>query len=220
MFSGQPYVHRNQGIGNSIAVYLYEDLFELGRSKRFVEYVTSNRSVVSTRDRIVGRRGRRGDGTFGALIPGERPVFKQGFAVRRGPIGALEIGAEVKIIAKSMLKQIDRVINDLTGQARTFEIQAPNAIRVAMVGVNFSDAYTGYEKDRAFPTKTPPSREAPKVIPRVEEHLGAKYDELLIFRFKATNTAPFPFAWVDADEMHQTYGAALLRISRLFDTRF
>lgn len=140
--------------------------------------------------------------------------------VRRGPIATLEIGAEVKIVAKAMGKQIDRVINDLEGQARTFEDQTRNAIRVAIVGVNFSEAYTGYEKDRTYPAEIPPAREAPKVIPRLEERVRSKYDELLILRFKATNSAPYPFDWVDRDETCRLYGAALLRISKLYDERF
>ncbi len=78
----------------------------------------------------------------------------------------------------------------------------------------------GYEKDRAYPAVIPPAREAPKVIPRLEERIRSKYDELLILRFKATNSAPYPFEWVDRDETYRLYGAALLRISKLYDERF
>ncbi len=188
----------------------------LNLSKRIADGL----SVVNSPNRVVGRTGRRGDGTFGELIPGARSQREPGFSVARGPIATLEIGAEVKIVAKAMLKQIDRVMTDLSSQANTFESQTTDAIRVAIVGVNFSDSYVGYEKDRSYPSKVPPSREAPKVIPRLEERVKPLYDELLILRFKATNSPPFPFEWVDEAALASTYGAALVRLSRLFDARF
>jgi hypothetical protein len=219
-FDGHAYIHRNQGIGNSIATHLYEDLLEVGRSPRFIERVTAASSVVNTPNRIIGRAGRRGDGTFGEIIPGQRALREPGFAVSRGPIATLEIGTEVKIVAKAMAKQIDRVMNDLVGQAHTFETQTRNAIRVAIVGVNFADTYIGYEKDRTYPALPAPSKEAPRIVPRIEERVRPSYDELLILRFKATNAAPFPFEWVDPDNTERAYGAALVRISRSFEDRF
>ena len=43
-----------------------------------------------------------------------------GFAVARGPVATVEIGVEVKILAKAMIKQIDRVIGDLVKQVTHF----------------------------------------------------------------------------------------------------
>ena len=63
-----------------------------------------------------GVAARRGDGTFGEIIPGEAPILDQGYLVARGPIATVEIGVEVKILAKATIKQIDRVINDLRNQ--------------------------------------------------------------------------------------------------------
>ena len=60
-----------------------------------------------------GVEARRDDGTFGQLIPGERSIIDPGYSVARGPIATVEIGVEVKILAKAMIKQMDRVINVL-----------------------------------------------------------------------------------------------------------
>lgn len=219
-FEGHRYIHRNQGIGNFIASHLYEDLLALGRSGRFVDGVTAGRNVVNLSNRIFGRRGRRGDGTFGELVPGESLQIEEGFTVMRGPIATLEIGTEVKILGKAMIKQIDRVMQDLRGQALTFREQTPNAIRVGIVGVNCSDHYVSFEKEREYPADPPPSREAPKAISRIEQNVRNSFDELLILRFKATNVDPYPFEWVNESEVRQEYSAALLRLSKTFEANF
>jgi hypothetical protein len=41
---------------------------------------------------------RRGDGTFGEIIPGEIAIDDPGYVVARGPIATVEIGVEVKIL--------------------------------------------------------------------------------------------------------------------------
>ena len=218
-FHGRPYYHRNQTIGNFIASHLYEDLFGLSRSEKLQEGVHDSRLVVNTSNIIKGRKGRRGDGTFGELIPGEEPQSETGFRVLRGPVASILIGAEVKILAKSMIKQIDRVINDLLSQARTFREQTGKAITVGIVGVNFSDNYTSYEGNRTYPADPPPSREAPTAVDRLTHAVGKAFDELLVLRFRATNVSPYPFEWVNERETAQAYGAALLRISDLFNQR-
>jgi hypothetical protein len=50
-----------------------------------------------------GIEARRGDGTFGELILGERAVVDPGYKVARGPVANVEIGVEVKILAKAMI---------------------------------------------------------------------------------------------------------------------
>jgi hypothetical protein len=72
-------------------------------------------------------------------------------------VAHLQIGAEVKIGATKLIAQVDRVINDLSKQARIFESHNPNAIRVGFVGVNFAQTYTGHEGDRQYVAKTPQS---------------------------------------------------------------
>jgi hypothetical protein len=219
-FAGRKYIHRNQGIGNFIASHLYEDLLALDRSQKFVRRVQTDSDVVNTANRIFGRKGRRGDGTFGQLIPGEQATSEVGFLVRRGPIATLEIGAESKILAKAMIKQIDRVMSDLEGQAATFRRQNPHAITVGLVGVNWSTVYTSYEGDREYPADPPPSREAATAIARVQQRVTGAFDELLILEFRATNVSPYPFEWVNESRLRKEYSAALLRISNEFEARF
>lgn len=219
-FAGRQYIHRNQAIGNFIASHLYEDLLMLGRSPKLNQRVQAGQAGVNTANLVKGKRGRRGDGTFGDLIPGELPRAETGFVVPRGPLATILIGAEMKILAKAMLKQIDRVMNDLVHQAETFHFQAQHAITVAIVGVNFSSDYTSYEGNRRYPADVPPAREAPTAVDRIHGTVASKFDELLLLRFRATNVPPYPFEWVDEKDTTQTYAAALLRISDIFERRF
>jgi hypothetical protein len=219
-FDGFKYIHRNQAIGNFIASHLYEDLLAVNRSPKFVSRIQAESDVVNTANRILGRKGRRGDGTFGQLIPGEKAITETGFLVHRGPIATLEVGAESKILAKAMIKQIDRVMSDLEGQAATFRRQNPRAITVGLVGVNWSPVYTSYEGDREYPADPPPSREAPQAIERIQQRVTDAFDELLILSFRATNVSPYPFDWVDESQLRKEYSAALLRVSNEFEARF
>jgi hypothetical protein len=47
-----------------------------------------------------------------------------------------------------------------------------------------------------------------------------EFDEFVVRRFKATNTPPFPFEWVDYEETRLDYAAALSRISARYQQRF
>ncbi|MGI8546412.1 MAG: hypothetical protein ACR2M1_03620 [Gemmatimonadaceae bacterium] len=219
-FEGKRYLHRNQTIGNAIASHLYDDILALNRSAKFVARTTAGLDAVNVANHIAGRKGRRGDGTFGEVVPGEAISYEAGFVVPRAAIATLEIGTEVKIVAKAMIKQIDRVMSDINGQALTFRNQTRDAISVGIVGVNFSDVYTSYEGERSYPAGPPPSREAPRAVERIEQIVRPNFDELLILRFRATNTDPYPFQWVDEQATRQQYSAAILRISKLFEQRF
>ncbi|HEV8368745.1 MAG TPA: hypothetical protein VGQ39_12405 [Pyrinomonadaceae bacterium] len=157
IFRGNVYRHRSSTIGDSVAAYLYEDLFALGQSTKFTARVRHREVAVNTGNQIKGQRGRRGDGTFGRVVPGQSFSSEGGFAVTRGLVAHLQIGAEVKIGATKLIAQVDRVINDLSKQARIFESHNPNAIRVGFVGVNFAQTYTGHEGDRQYVAKTPQS---------------------------------------------------------------
>ena len=77
-----------------------------------------------------------GDGSFGEAVPNGGPVRDEGFAVARGQIATIEIGIEVKIMMKAMIKQIDRVMNDLTKQAEVFRSKGGDPFCVGIVGVN------------------------------------------------------------------------------------
>jgi hypothetical protein len=70
---------------------------------------------------MTAKPGRRGDGTFGELVPAAVALTEKGMLVARGPVATIEIDAETKILVKAMIKQIDRVITDLTNQATQFQ---------------------------------------------------------------------------------------------------
>jgi hypothetical protein len=172
----------------------------------------------------VGRKARRGDGTFGELVPTAVALTAEGFLVSRGPIANIQVGAETKVLAKAMIKQIDRVIGDLIRQADQFRETGGNPITVAFVGINFSSAYTSYEGDRPFPTDGSkykhPIQEAEEAEARVFQKVGPAFDELQLLRFRATNMPPYPFEWMDFEGMSLEYAALLVRISREYDSRF
>jgi hypothetical protein len=219
-FLGQRYLHRRAYTGDVIASHLYEDLLALGRSAKLVHRIELEQVAVNNLNRIRGREGRRGDGTLGAVPPSARLQLEPGFQALRGPVATLEIGTEVKIIATKLTAQIDRVMTDLRHQADTFRVQSDQAIRVAIVGVNFAGAYTGYEGSREHIAKSPPAREAPDVVRRLAQFVKPSFDELVILRFRATNRDPFGFDWVDEDGTKLDYGSALVRISNEYERRF
>lgn len=220
LFDGKPYLHRNSTQGDWVAQFLFEDLLELRKAPRLAAAVANREVVVNTSNKAWGIAARRGDGSLGELVPGVEVREAEGLKVARGPIANVQVGIETKILAKAMIKQIDRVINDLQKQAGHFARQGRDAIKIALVGVNHADRYVGYEGDRSYPSEVAPSREAPEAMRRVADHVGPLFDELIFLRFNATNEDPFPFAWVDGEATRRDYASALTRISRLYDTRF
>jgi hypothetical protein len=127
----------------------------------------------------------------------------------------------VKIIAKAMMKQIDRVINDLRGQVAQFKSQHGKPITVGIVGINHAPQYISYEGDRTYPTTgvggfLHPIQEAAEAEARLLALAAPSYDESLILRFIATNRAPFIFSWVNAHKTNLDYGAVLARVSNRF----
>src|SRR5438128_134751 len=95
LFEGKPYIHRRPNQGDLIAVQLYEDLLALNRSTKFVDRIAARQRVVNLQNRRVGVRARRGDGTLGEILPNEPALLASGYAVARGRIATIEIGAEV-----------------------------------------------------------------------------------------------------------------------------
>lgn len=224
LFSGKRYNHRKSQLGDHVASFLYEDLFDLARSAKLVERVKAAGAVLNTANLTVGRTARRGDGTFGEAVPDQPSIGVDGYSVKRGRIAAVEIGAETKILAKAMIKQIDRVINDLRTQSDHFRASSPRAICVAIVGVNHAADYVSVEGRRKFRTDGKhakhPIQEAPEAIQRLRSLASPKFDEFLLLTFSATNVKPFPFAWTDEAELRAQYAAALTRISREYEQRF
>lgn len=207
-------------------MHLYEDLITINRSPKLIDAAMNRRDrVLNVQNRRHGVTARRGDGTFGELIPGEAPINDDGYSVARGPISTVEIGVEVKILAKAMIKQIDRVINDLRNQVAQFRRGGGNPICVAIVGINHAESTIGYEGDRPFPTTGKsgflhPFQEAPEAERRLRTEVASDYDEFVTLLFKATNAAPYPFTWVDYNGTRVDYAAALSRISARYQLRF
>lgn len=224
LFDGEAYRHRNSTLGDSVAAFLPDDLYAIGRSTKLARRVEAGERVVNVQNRLRGVKARRGDGTFGEIIPNTLPLNAPEYLVARGNIATVEVGVEVKILAKAMIKQIDRVINDLDKQVEHFRRGGGNPICVAIVGINSADHYVSFEKDRTYPTdgKTyqHPIQEAAKAETRLLAEVARAYDEFVILRFRATNERPFTFGWVDEAGTNLDYGAALTRIVRRYDDRF
>lgn len=224
LFNGCVYRHRSSTNGDHVAVRLYEDLLTIGRSPKYVQNVKSGRSVVNMANTRAGIKARRGDGSFGECLPHVTPFQEPGLMVSRGPIANIEIGVETKILAKAMIKQIDRVINDLENQARVFRSRGGNAICVAVVGINQAPVYLSYEGDREYLTDGKkykhPIQEAAEAERRIRQHVAPLYDELIVLPFVATNQAPHAFAWASPATVANDYGGALLRISHEYERRF
>lgn len=179
---------------------------------------------MNIQNRLRGIRARRGDGTFGEIIPGVTPTVQPGFVVARGPIATVEIGTEVKVLAKAMIAQIDRVISDLRNQAAQFKRGGGNPISVGIVGVNHADHYTSHEGARSYTTgdrgKPHPFREAAEASRRLHALAAPEFDEFLLLPYRSTNESPFLFEWVNYNETVLDYGAVLTRISSKYQARF
>jgi hypothetical protein len=225
VFEGKKYRHRVSNLGDFVALHLYEDLVSVDKSAKYLLSVENMSRVVNLENRPKGIKARRGDGTFGELVPGAVPVVMAGYKVARGPVATVEIGVEVKILAKAMIKQIDRVLGDFSKQVTNFKRRAGsnNPICVGIVGVNFASVVTGYEGRRRFRTDgikhKHPFQEAPEALRRLAT-MEESYDEFLVLRYRAPNEKPFVFEWVNEEETRLLYGAALLRISNEYQKRF
>jgi hypothetical protein len=224
LFEGTQYKHRDSSLGDLVASQLYEDLVTLNRSMKLVARVQAHERVVNLANRAVGRPSRRGDGTFGELVPTAIAVTEAGLLVARGEVANIEIGAETKILAKAMIKQIDRVIGDLVRQVEEFRKTGGQPICIGFVGVNFASGYTSYEGEREWPTDVGkhkhPAQEAAEAERRLTSKAASAFDEFQVLRLRATNTAPFPFEWVDYEQTAKEYSALLVRVSREYDRRF
>jgi hypothetical protein len=225
LFEGRVYRHRSSNQGDWVAMHLFEDLVAIRRSAKLAAAVRQRRRVLNVQNRRRGVDARRGDGTFGEIIPGEVAIVDPGYVVARGPIATVEIGVEVKILAKAMIKQIDRVVNDLRNQVSQFRVGGGNPICVGIVGVNQAERCVSYEGDRAFPTTgrggfMHPYQEAPEAERRLVADAAPAFDEFLILQYRATNEPPCLFEWVNHKDARLDYAAALTRISSRYQQRF
>ena len=224
LFEGVRYRHRDSSLGDSVAWRLPEDLYLLNRSEKFTSRVDAKQRVLNLQNRLRGVKARRGDGTFGEIVPHAVTVDVPGFVVARGQIATVEIGTEVKILAKAMIKQIDRVMNDLQNQVREFRTAGGNPISVGIVGINQADHYLSYEGDVQWPTGVKgnkhPIQEAAEAEKRLLAKVAPVFDEFIILRFRVWNEPPYRFEWLDERQTQLDYGAVLTRIIRKYDVRF
>lgn len=224
LFEGVRYIHRNSSLGDSVAWCLPEDLYALKRSAKLNSRIEEKQRVLNVENKLRGVKARRGDGTFGEIIPHAAAIDIPGFVVARGPVATVEIGSEVKILAKAMIKQIDRVMTDLQNQRREFQTAGGNPIAVGIVGINQAARYVSYEGKVEWPTDLSghkhPIQEAAEAERRLLARVASDFDEFLILRFRATNEPPYEFEWVDKRQTQLDYGAVLTRILRKYETRF
>lgn len=219
-FAGTVYKHRDSTLGNKIGRELFEDILVHAVSLRYRQHVEQGVGVVNRHGKIQTPKAiRRNDSVFGRPPAGVglRPQ-SEGFSIPEGPVAEPRIGCEVKIIAKSQQKQIDRVISDLDNFVGRMKSLSRKCINVAVIGVNHESDYAGREGRRTFKHKLR-SQEPVTVTAKLREHLLAKYDELLILPFRATNQPPYPFFWLAPGEVDLNYGAALTRIGELYEQR-
>ncbi len=226
LFEAKIYKHRASNQGDFVAMHFYEDLISVGRSMKLTDAVVGRKDrVLNVQNKRRGVSARRGDGTFGEIIPGETAILDSGYIVGRGAIATVEIGVEVKVLAKAMIKQIDRVINDLCNQVRQFRRGGGNPICVAIIGINQADHTIGYEGGRPFPTTgrsgfLHPFQEASTAERRLKAEAAPDFDEFLVLSFKATNEPPYAFEWANYNDTRLDYAAILSRISARYQQRF
>ena len=226
LFERNAYRHRNSTQGDYVASLLIDDLLSIKRSPKLAAAVNAQASVLNKGNRTVGRRHRRGDGSFGAIVPNTEPLLvPESYLVALGEVASIEIGTEVKILAKSMIKQIDRVGTDMINQVKEFKHSNPKAICIGIVGVNNAPIYRGFEGKREWVTTGKgghlhPIQEAAQAVQRIQARVESSLDELIVLRFIATNMQPLSFDWVDKLETSKHYGAALVRTASLYETRF
>jgi len=124
-----------------------------------------------------------------------------------------------------MIRQIDRVMQNMEDQVKQFRLGGGNPISIGIVGVNHANQYTSYEGSVEWPTTgrgrhKHPIQEAANVEARIRARVAPQYDDVIYLRFRATNVAPFDFEWVDKSATEMDYAAVLTRIIRRYEQRF
>jgi hypothetical protein len=221
LFDGKVFRHRSSNQGDRVAIQFFEDVFDLARSKRYQQRVTNGLSVLNVENKRVGVLARRGDGSFGEIVPNIEPLDVPGYVVKRGPIATIEIGIEVKIIQKAMIRQVGRVCSDLKDQIEQFKRKRGKPFTVGIVGINHAEKYVSHEGDKPWPTTgvgryKHPFQEAVETERRLLKDAAPAFDEFLVLHFKATNIDPYDFQWVDQKRTELDYGAVLARVSSAF----
>lgn len=225
LFESVEYRHRASNQGDWVASFLVDDMYGLGQSHKLVARVDAQSRVLNAQNKTVGKAHRRGDGTFGAIVPHEAPQRLPDYDVSFAAVATVEIGTETKILAKAMIKQLERVGTDMINQAVEFRKHGNNPICVGIVGINRATAYRSLEGAREWVTtgqagQKHPAQEADEAERRLVTRVESHFDEVIVLRFLATNTPPFTFGWVNEMKTVREYGAALVRLSALYERRF
>ncbi len=100
LFEGKPYRHRIANLGDLVASHLYEDLAALGKSAKLVERVQHHERVINLKNLMTGKPSRRGDGTFGELVPAAVALTEKGMLVARGPVATIESARRRRFLRK------------------------------------------------------------------------------------------------------------------------
>lgn len=221
LFDGKVFLHRDATQGDYVAIHFFEDLYDLNRSNKYRQRADSGLSVANIKNIRHGVLARRGDGSFGEILPNEQPRSELGFSIKRGMIATIEIGIEVKIVQKAMVRQIGRVISDLEKQVGQFKLKRGKPITVGVVGINYASHYVSFEGEKSWATTGKgkykhPYQEAGEVEKRLLTQAAPMFDEFILLAFKATNTPPYAFAWVDKQKTEKDYGAILVRVSNSY----
>ncbi len=230
VFLGVPYRPRRSTQGDAIASELYEDVYDVARirggSSKLVTRVDDGSRVLNPKNRTVGLTIRRGDGTFGEIVPKHKSVAVNGYSVRRAENAFVEIGCEVKILATAQQRQARRVENDLRDQVKDFKhrtgLRPP--ITVAVVGINHAREFCSLLGDNSYPTSGSGARRHP-FQEAAQAHkivLSAQplYDHFILVEYEATNFSPYPFAFVNLQRLRTEYAAVLARIAGEYEARF
>jgi hypothetical protein len=224
-------MHRSSTQGDNLCLELFEDLLVRSAARdphsKLVTRVALASRAVNQKNKSYGVSARRGDGLFGEVMHGAPTKVVPGFKVRRGPTVATEIGVEVKIVAKAMLKQIGRVIENLNGQVLEFNLHTGGRppISVAIVAINYSSIYTSFETaHRAYETNGKdhrhPIQEAAEAKRRLLNLAKPQYDFFLLLEYVATNMPPYTFAWLNEKQQIADYNAELTRLAIQYETQF
>src|SRR5258707_13080346 len=91
LFEGVQYLHRKSNLGDYVASQLYEDLVSLGKSEKLLSRVHAHERVVNLRNLAIGKPARRGDGTFGEILPTAAAITEKGILVARGAVATIAI---------------------------------------------------------------------------------------------------------------------------------
>lgn len=232
LFRGVEYHPRRSTQGDAVAAELYEDLFAVSKIKfptgKYVGRVLTGSHVLNPKNRTVGMTIRRGDGTFGDIVPVGAPILVPGFSVKRWHNASVDIGAEVKMLATAQQRQARRVENDLRDQVEHFQNRQgshrPKPLTVAIVGVNHAQQFSSRIGKMVTPTTGKGSTRHPfqEAAAATKTVLSAKplYYEFLLVDYVATNNSPFSFAFLNRNKVLLEYGALLARLATEYEARF